>query len=207
MVERPLLTASATGLRAAANLRTPWIGHQAEGGTTNMMKAIKHLVLVALLASGALACNEHPSAVEPIPKVSAERNGGAPTPVDPTPYVDQIISQLCGFPTEAVLGGKSKVLDLPGGRLAITSPGFDVTLTNTASGRTHFFNATGVTRFSSLPNGDIEIVFTGHNLIAVEGRFLYTVGRFTEAVNPATGATVEPLQGHGLVQDVCDLLS
>jgi hypothetical protein len=172
-----------------------------------------HLPFAAMLACAAVACSERPSPVEPIATALAARNGGAPVPNDPTPYIDQGASEICGFPVQVMLGGKMKELVLPGGRIFSASPGYTLNLTNLTSGRTEHLVATGVVRTATLPDGNLEVVLTGGNLVGflntvgIEDSFLFVTGRYSFIIDPAAGAIVEPFHGNGQIIDLCELLA
>jgi hypothetical protein len=174
-----------------------------------------HLPFAAMLACAAVACSERPSPVAPIATALAANNGGAPQPVDSTPYTDPNLSAICGFPVQVALEGKSKQLVLPGGRIFSVSPGFTMTLTNLTSGSTEHLVATGTAQITTLPNGNLEIVMTGRNVVAFDNSFvhpfanslIFITGRYSLVIDPATGAIVEPLHGNGQIIDICDLLA
>lgn len=171
-----------------------------------------HIPLAAVLACAAVACSERPSPVGPaaVAAAAALSRGGAPTPNDPTPFVDPVASGVCGFPVQLAFGGKSKAIELPGGRTLYTGPGFTATVTNLATGRTETLNITGAFHTTTLANGDVEYVVTGRNLLAFDPAagsvFVLASGRFTFTVD-AAGTTVQTLQGNGRLTDVCALLS
>jgi hypothetical protein len=173
-----------------------------------MTKRLRHHVLfAATLACTAAACSDRPSPVAPRTTVLAQRNAGAPTPVDPTQFVDPIATEICGFPVQVALSGKAKTLLLPGDRLIVTAPGLTATLTNLTSRHTEHLVITGTVQFADLPNGNVEIVQRGRNIVGMDDSFLLIIGHFSFVVDPATGATVEPLHGNGQVVDICELLS
>jgi len=73
---------------------------------------------------------------------------GPPQPADQTIDVDA--GAACTFPVELVLTGKTKTIDLPGGRTIVTAPGQDVTVTNQDNGRSVTLSITGA---STSPRG------------------------------------------------------
>jgi hypothetical protein len=174
-----------------------------------------HLPFAAILACAAVACSERASPVAPIGTALAARNGGAPQPVDVTPYTDPGLSAICGFPVQVAIEGKSKQLVLPGDRIRVIGASGSLTLTNLTSGRTERLVGGGTFQRTTLPNGNFEDVFTGHNAIAFDNSFVHpfansfilVIGRFSLVVDPATGAIVEPLHGNGQIIDLCDLLA
>ena len=171
-----------------------------------------HMLHATLLVCAAVGCSERPLPVGPAAIGAAALNrGGAPMPVDPAPFIDPPTSEICGFPVQLAFGGKSKVIDLPGGRTLVTSPGFTGTVTNLATGRAETLTITGAFHITTGPDGTQEFVVTGRNLLAFDAAaggpfFVLAVGRFTFTVN-AAGDLVQPLQGNGRLTDVCGLLS
>jgi hypothetical protein len=129
---------------------------------------------------------------------------GPPTNVDDTFTVDGI----CAFPVLVELKGKSKTIDLPGGRAIFTSPRLTATLTNLDRPANHeTFGVTGAFHQTVLQNGDVESVVTGRNLLIgfdPEG-FVISIGRFRFVLD-ANGNIVEPLSGRGQLIDICAVL-
>jgi hypothetical protein len=163
--------------------------------------------LATVLAAAATSCDDRPSPAEPA-SVSQLRTSakaqGRPTDVDETPFT----VDFCGFPLVVQLSGKAKPIELPGGRMIMTSPGLTVTLTNPASGRQETVNITGALHQRILENGNLEIVQTGRSALfspEVPGLVLI-IGRFTYVLD-AEGSIVQPLQGTGQLIDLCELLS
>lgn len=70
----------------------------------------------------------------------------------------------CAFDVELTAIGKTKIISLPGGAFIVTSPGFDVTLTNLDSGKQVTLNVTGSLHQTTEANGDVVYVVTGRNL-------------------------------------------
>jgi hypothetical protein len=174
-----------------------------------------HLPFAAMLACAAVACSERPSPVAPIATALAANNGGAPQPVDPTPYTDPGLSAICGFPVQVTLEGRSKQLVLPGDRIIVTGANGSLTLTNLTSGRTERLVGGGTFQRTTLPNGNFEDVLTGRSVVAFDNSFahpfanslLFITGRYSLVIDPATGAIVEPFHGNGQIIDLCDLLA
>jgi hypothetical protein len=172
----------------------------------------KYMLPAALLVSAAVGCSDRPLPAGPAALGAAALNrGGAPVPVDPAPFVDPMASEICGFPVQVAFGGKSKVIDLPGARTLITSPGFTGTVTNLATGRTETLSITGAFHITTRPDGTQEFVVTGRNIVAVDAAaggpfYVLASGRFTFALD-AAGNVVQPFQGDGRLTDVCGLLS
>src|SRR5215213_10456745 len=84
------------------------------------------------------------------PIVQAQGRGGAPTDVEPDdpPFIitEEQFPGACSFPVAFEPTGKEKRIELPNGTLLITSPGLDVTLTNTQTGTSETYNVTGAAR-------------------------------------------------------------
>jgi hypothetical protein len=179
-----------------------------------MMRLRHHPPFAVILSCVAIACSERPSPVAPIATPLAVRNGGAPQPVDPTPFTDPGLSAICGFPVQLAFGGKSKPLVLPGDRIAVIGGG-SITLTNLSSGRSERLVVSGIFQRTTLPNGNFEDVLIGQTVVAFDNSFVHpfanslilATGRFSVVVDPTTGAFVEPFQGNGTIVDLCDVLS
>jgi hypothetical protein len=103
--------------------------------------------------------------------------------------------------------GKTKRIELPGGRFLDIAPGLRVTLTNKEV-PTHqlTYVITGAFHGRDLANGRLLVVATGRNLLFDPsfGMFL-TVGRFTFRVNQ-DGSITRP-KGKGRMIDVCARLA
>jgi hypothetical protein len=114
---------------------------------------------------------DQPGSVAPTTTVLVARNAGAPQPVDPTPYADPALSEICGFPVQVMSGGKSKELVLPGDRIKVI-----------------------------FPDGNLEDVLTGRNVVAFDNSsghpfansVLFVTGRYSLVIDPATGSIDEP---------------
>ena len=169
---------------------------------------MRHRVIyTAMLGCALVACSDRPSPVEPVATVPALQRGGPPTPVEPGQFEDELASGICGFPVLVEFTGKEKVLELPGGRTIVISPGFKATVTNGITGTTVTLNVTGAVQENPLPDGSTELVLTGHNVfVGPEEGFLLLIGRFN-AVFGADGNTVQPLEGNGQRTDLCALLA
>ncbi len=160
----------------------------------------------AALACAITACGDGPSPVGPAAEPpSSARGQGRPAEVDVT-FVWEEASALCGFPVQVTAVGKSKLIELPGGRTIATSPGLGATVTNLANGRATTLSITGAWHTTTLANGVAQTVVTGRNLLTdpIAG-FVLVRGRFTFAFDGA-GNLVQPLAGTGQVTDVCAML-
>jgi hypothetical protein len=130
---------------------------------------------------------------------------GPPTDVDETPFT---VGGLCAFPVQFILEGKSKTIELPGGRTIVTSPGLTATLTNVDNPENErVLNITGAFHTSVSENGDVKTVVTGRNLLDdPEAGFVLAIGTFSFIFDAAENL-IQPLMGQGQLIDVCGLLS
>lgn len=161
------------------------------------MKHSLNLKLGAFIVLLALACGAALS-------VSALAQG-QPSDVDESFTIEGI----CAFPVLVELRGKSNTIELPGGRIIFTSPRLTATLTNLDHPANHeTLGITGAFHQTVLPNGDVELVLTGRNLLIgldPEAGFVISIGRFSFVVD-ADGNIVQPLSGRGQLVDICALL-
>lgn len=114
----------------------------------------------------------------------------------------------CGFPVGVEVSGKNKFKELPGGRFISTNPGLRNTLTNLDQ-PTHqvTYVITGAAHVTELSSGELFVVFTGRNIFSDPSYgILLTMGRFTQVIDPETGASPPP-EGTGRVIDVCERLA
>ena len=136
---------------------------------------------------------------------SAPAFAAPPQPVDQTVELDA--GAACAFPVELVLTGKTKTIDLPGGRMIVTAPGQDLTVTNSTNGRSVTLNVTGAFHVTTAANGDVVTVVTGRNaLLDPVAGFVLTEGDFTFAFDDA-GNLIAPLSGTGQVTDICAMVA
>ncbi|MGH9908527.1 MAG: hypothetical protein ACRD8U_23445, partial [Pyrinomonadaceae bacterium] len=130
---------------------------------------------------------------------------GPPTNEDLTFQIDD----LCAFPVLVEIKGKTKTLELPGGRTLFTFPGEDATFTNLDDpSRQETLGITGSIEENLLANGDLELVFRGRNLIIgldPVNSFVVTIGRFSLVFDQDFNIT-QPLSGNGQVINICELL-
>ena len=130
-----------------------------------------------------------------------------PEPVDETPFT---IEEICDFPLQAELSGKSKVKELSGGRTLITAPGLRVTLTNLeepTNQETYVITGSFLTR--ELSDGTLFVVARGRNIVFGDFGMLLTIGRFT-FIGFGEGGNVGALErptGKGRIIDVCAQLA
>lgn len=119
------------------------------------------------------------------------------------------IEGICDFPVLVELNGKAKTIELPGGSTIFTSPGLKATFTNLDNlSRRETLGITGAIREDLLENGDVELVFTGRNLVIgfnPIADFVVTIGRFSVAFDEEFNVT-QPLSGKGQIINVCQLL-
>lgn len=142
-----------------------------------------------------------------------------PTPVEwsvdlPANYFKE---NSCPFPIRVSLKGKGATLVLPGGRLIITAPYQNATISNIDSdnpatpeydpAKQVTLNVTGASHQVTTPNGDVITTATGRNLLGdpVAGLVL-AIGEFTYAFD-AGGNLIQPLQGQGQLQDICAMIA
>lgn len=156
------------------------------------------LKLASALFLAALACG---------PAAEAARAQGPPEEI--TYFNEYAAGEACAFPVRIEVRGKEKVKELPGGRIAVASPGLKATFTNLDTGRQERVSITGMIRVTFLENGDAELVFTGRNFLEGFGPPLpflaLTVGRLTMTLDPL-GNFVEPPSGSAKITDVCTLI-
>jgi len=146
------------------------------------------------------------------PVVQAQGQGGAPTDVEPDdpPFIitEEQFPGACSFDVAFEPTGKEKRIELPNGTLLITSPGLDVTLTNTETGTSETYNVTGAVRILPRDEEGIQVTeVTGRNvMIDPLAGFVVTSGTFSFAFD-AEGNLVQPLEGEGQQIDVCEALA
>ncbi len=163
------------------------------------MKQNRKLKLAEAIILAALACG--PAATNTVAQQ------GPPTEFEDTFQIDGI----CAFPVLVELSGKTKTIVLPGGRTLFTFPGEIVTFTNlNDTSKQETLSITGAIRQRVLENGDVELVFTGRNLIIgfdPVNAFVITIGRFSAAFDPEPLFDItQPLSGNGRLLNVCELL-
>jgi len=166
---------------------------------------MRQLAFATLLACALVACADRGSPVEPAVGAAAATPsavGGPPAGIE-----DSYVSTTCRFPMLVELSGKLKELPLPGGRVKVLFPAFNVTLTNLSTGKQKTISSTGSFHITALPDGNTEIVYRGRNTYddPVAGRFLLLIGQFREVFDPDFNP-VEPLDGVGRMIDLCALL-
>ena len=148
---------------------------------------------VAATAAAALALCSAPAFAAP------------PEPIDQTIELDAGV--VCAFPVELVLTGKTKTIELPGGRIIVTAPDQYATVTNLANGSSVTLNITGTFHVTTAANGDVVTVATGRNaLLDPVAGFVLTEGDFTFAFD-AAGNLIAPLSGTGRVTDICAMVA
>ena len=110
------------------------------------------------------------------------------------------VEGICEFPVLVELNGKAKTIELPGEALLFTSPQLTATFTNLDNpSHRETLGITGAIEQTLLANGEVELVFTGRNLVIgfdpIAG-FVITIGRFSVAFDDAFNIT-QPLTGNG----------
>jgi len=114
----------------------------------------------------------------------------------------------CDFPVRVRVSGKTKLMELPGGRLISVNPGLRATLINKEE-PTHqlSYAVTGAAHVTELQSGELFVVFTGRNIFSDPSYgIILTMGRFTQVIDPQTG-TATPPEGKGRVIDLCERLA
>jgi hypothetical protein len=113
----------------------------------------------------------------------------------------------CAFDVRVDLAGKGSTINLPGGRVILTSPGLHATLTNVNDPlKSVTLNITGAMHQSIDSNGDMVTVATGRNLLGdPDAGFVLAIGSFSFKFRGNT--LVQPLMGHGQLTKVCPLIS
>jgi hypothetical protein len=146
-----------------------------------------------------------------LPPANAQKTGGMPP-------ISAAGSQIlpagsvfgeCAFDVRVDLNGKASTINLPGGRVILTSPGLHATLTNLNDPalKSVTLNITGTFHQSTDSNGDKVTVVTGRNLLGdPDAGFVLAIGSFSYKFN-AAGMLVQPLMGHGQLTKVCPLIS
>jgi hypothetical protein len=122
------------------------------------------------------------------------------------------LPQLCDFPVLLELTGKSKVIELGGGRTIFTSPKLKVLATNLNEPANQVsLNITGAVHQTVLEDGSVKSVFTGRNLVLgtldVPTFLDLTIGHFTFVVAADGTTIVQELSGSGQRIKICDVLA
>jgi hypothetical protein len=139
-------------------------------------------------------------------------NGTAPKPVSADFTVDPGDAfGSCAFPLHLDLSGKGKEITQPDGSRILTSPGLDVTATNTVNGEQARFSITGTFFETTAENGDVTTVITGRNLLRdPDAGVVLLSGKFSfvfDAEGNLIKSFEDPPAGNGQVIDVCALLA
>lgn len=139
--------------------------------------------------------------------------GAAPNRPEPIEPFDLTFQCTDGPELNLAVSGKTKEIETGKG-VKVISPGFRVTVTNTTTGESATYTATGTIRSQTLPNGDVAYKATGRNVIIVPdpdaevfaGELFLTSGNVS-FVNDAEGNEVERFSGPGRVTDICQELT
>jgi hypothetical protein len=122
-------------------------------------------------------------------------------------------NELCKYPVQLVVTGKSKAIELPGDRVFIASPGQEVTITNLKTGEEATFLITGTTHAELQDDGTTEVKVTGLNVVlnpreakSDEPGIFLLEGNFNFALK-ADGTEERVFSGTGEVTDICALLA
>jgi len=100
-----------------------------------------------------------------------------------------------------------KQIDLSGDRSIFVFPGEKATLTD-ADDRSHSvtLNVTGSFHETTLENGNVVTEYDGRNLLFdPDAGFVLAIGHFSTIIEP-DGDVLQPLEGHGQIVNVFDLL-
>lgn len=122
-------------------------------------------------------------------------------------------NQLCKYPVQLTVTGKINVVDLPGDRVFVGSPGQSVTITNLKTGEEETFLITGSSHIEPQADGTTEFTLTGLNIVlnpresksVLPGIYLLE-GNFNFALKP-DGTEARVFSGTGEVTDICALLA
>jgi hypothetical protein len=180
---------------------------------------ISLFALTAVLVWPLTACSDGASPVESdsdgistveVGSVAAARASAGGRPIDATYTFDIEEGLFCDFAIRVEGAEKQKTISLPGDRTLLIFPGAVTTYTNLSNGTQETFRIPGSFHITTLENGDVEVVFTGRNIIGqplpFEPRFLVlAIGTFTFVTN-SQGDIVQQLQGSGQLIDICELL-
>jgi hypothetical protein len=178
--------------------------------TVRYRTALATILATALIAGALTACaGDQPAPTGPgAGALSLDRRGqgGAPGDGSVPLILDPHASAACGFDVLAQFDGKIKTLNLPGGLVIQIFPQFTATFVNGATGAAVTLNATGAVHVNPLPDGNVELVFTGNNFAVLnDAVFQWLHGRFTVVLD-AQGQEVRAFDGVGERVDVCALL-
>jgi hypothetical protein len=175
-----------------------------------MEDQVRRSIIIALTALLALAMAA--------PLAFAQSQGGAPEPLDDTPFVipgsgsEDPTGAQCTFDVLAEPSGSTKEIDVPARageeeRTITIFPAASYTLTNEDTGKQVTLNTTGAAHQTTLENGDVVTVVTGLNLLGDPGAgFVLAKGNFS-FVFDENGVLIQELEGKGELIDVCGLLS
>lgn len=130
-------------------------------------------------------------------------------PEEFTYFNEYAAGEACPFPVRVEVSGKEKLIFLPGGRIAVVSPGLKSTFTNLNTGHQEKLSVAGTIRVTFLENDDAELVLTGLNFLEGFGPPLpflaLTIGRLNLTLDPL-GNFVEPPSGSAKIIDICTLI-
>ena len=145
--------------------------------------------------------------LEPL-SVAAQAQGFKPQPISGTISFGPPTPGTCSFQVDIFFQGKAGQINLPGGRIILTSTALRATLTNHSNPSSSVtLNTTGAFHQSFPSNGDVVTVVTGRNILVdpIAG-FVLAIGTFS-FVFDANGNLVQPLIWTGQLVDICKLLS
>jgi len=174
------------------------------------LTAVTTILATTLIASAPTACTGDKAAPTG-PRAGAVSldlggQGGAPGDGSLPLTLEPHASAACGFDVLAQFDGKIKTLNFPGGRVIEIYPQLTATFVNGATGAAVTLNATGVFHVNPLPDGNVELVWTGNNFTVInDAVFQWLRGRFTVVLD-AQGQEVRAFDGVGDRVDICALL-
>jgi hypothetical protein len=176
-----------------------------------MEDEVRRSIMIALIALLALALAA--------PLASAQSQGGAPEPLDDTPFLipgsgsEDPTGAQCTFDVSGFASGSTKVIDVPERpgeeeRTISIFPAASYTLTNVDEPEnTVTLSTTGTFHQTTLENGDVVTMARGRNLLGdPQAGLVLAIGNFSYVFD-AEGNLIQPLQGEGQLIDVCGLLS
>lgn len=115
--------------------------------------------------------------------------------------------EVCAFPIDIHLTGKTKTIEQADDRLLVISPGQEIVVTNVDEPSNQVtLNITGSLHTTTEANGTLRTQASGRNALfdPIAG-FVLAMGNFTYAFD-ANGNLIEPLNGKGRLLDICEMV-
>lgn len=145
--------------------------------------------------------------------VIAGTGPAAAAPGDASVVLTYKANELCKYPVQLTVTGKSNFFELPNDRFFVGSPGQRVTITNLKTGEEATYLITGSTHAELQADGTTEFTVTGLNIVlnaresnsVLPGIYLLE-GNFNFALK-ADGTEERVFSGTGDVTDLCQELS